>query len=100
MRMKFVIGALALGLAGCQSAAESQISAQNTCSAAGLRQGSAAYNRCVGAAYQENRRQSDQATTAVVAGTAAGLIGGAVLGAASTRGRGYGYYRCNAWGCW
>ena len=65
---------------------------------AGLRPGTRSYDRCVNAAYNSNRRQADQAASQVAVGTAAALVGGAVLGAA-TAPRGY-YYRCNAWGCW
>ncbi|KZE29233.1 hypothetical protein IMF23_10955 [Chelatococcus daeguensis] len=98
MRVLFVAGALALTLAACQTAQESAVDAEFTCREAGLRPGTRSYDRCVNAAYNSNRRQADQAASQVAVGTAAALVGGAVLGAA-TAPRGY-YYRCNAWGCW
>lgn len=86
-------------------------SAERVCTSAGLRPGTRAFDNCANAAYAENRRQSDQAATAVAVGTAVGVVGGAVVGASAARsndnyyyyGRRGGYYyhpRCNRWGCW
>ncbi|MBB3808895.1 hypothetical protein [Pseudochelatococcus contaminans] len=103
MRAVLILGAVSLILAGCQSTEESMYSAERVCLNAGLKPGSRAFDRCANAAYDENRRQSDQAATAVAVGAAAGVIGGAVVGAAAAQPRGY-YYgwgpRCNRWGCW
>ncbi|MFC0283970.1 hypothetical protein ACFFJB_10195 [Camelimonas abortus] len=93
-----VAGIAAAMLAGCQSAQESAITAEMTCRQAGLRPGTATYDRCVAAAYDQSRRQADQAATAVAVGTAAGVVGGAIIGANSRPY--YGWRRCNAWGCW
>lgn len=99
--MRFVLlgGVCALLLGACQSPEESFASADYTCRQAGLRPGTAQFQRCVDATYSQNRRQSDSAANAAAVGVAAGVIGGAVIGAAAAR-PGYGYYRCNAWGCW
>jgi outer membrane lipoprotein SlyB len=95
-------------LAGCQTPQESANNAEMTCSAQGLRPGTARYQRCIGATYQANRQQSQQAENAAVAGVAAGVIGGVVLGAAIDDHHGYynrggyyrGYRRCGHWGCY
>jgi hypothetical protein len=104
MRMVLAAAALAAIVSGCQTTQESAVNADMTCREAGLRPGSAAFNRCTAAAYNSNRRQADQATNAVVAGAAVGVLGGALVGAAASRPsygyRGYGYGRCNAYGCW
>lgn len=92
MRMFFIVGAVALALAGCQSAEQSYQSAKDTCIAAGLKVGTARYNKCVNAAYSSNRRQAQDATNAAAAGVAAAAIGGALIGA-STRRSNYYYYR-------
>ena len=62
-----------------------------------LRPGSERYRRCVAATYQTNRAQSQDAANAATAAVAAGVIGGAVLGAAASRPYGY---RCGYYGCW
>jgi len=90
MRVIIIAAVLALGLAGCQTVAESQVSAEYTCQNAGLRPGTGAYARCVNANYAENRANAQEASNAVAAGVAAGVIGGAIV-AASTTPR-YGYY--------
>lgn len=102
MKVYFIIGAVALALAGCQSAEQSYRSAQDTCVAAGLKAGTARYNKCVNAAYQSNRRQAEDATNAATVGIAAAAVGGAVLGAAASRDRHYYYgpryrYRYRRW---
>ncbi|MGV6872934.1 hypothetical protein ACUSIJ_09600 [Pseudochelatococcus sp. B33] len=108
MRAILILAALGLVLSGCQSTQESMYSAERVCLGAGLKPGTRAFDNCANAAYAENRRQSDQAAAAVAVGTAAGVIGGTVVGAASTRNDRY-YYgrrgpywgpRCNRWGCW
>jgi hypothetical protein len=99
MRILLVAGALALALAACQTAQDSAVEAEFTCRDAGLRPGTRAYDRCVNATYARYRRQSDQDASQVAVGAAAGLVGGAVLGAATAPRHRY-YYRCNAWGCW
>lgn len=88
------LGAAAFVLAGCQTPQDSMIQAEYGCEAAGLRPGTAQFNRCRNANYAQNRANADAATGAVVAGAAAGLIGGAVI-ASSVRPRYYGpgYYR-------
>ena len=105
MRLMFVAGAIALALAGCQSTSESYANAEQVCLKSGLKQGTAKYNKCIQASYDNNRRNSDAATSAAVAGAAAGVIDGTILGVAASNnsryGYGYGYgYRCNRWGCW
>ncbi|GGC92100.1 hypothetical protein GCM10010994_57390 [Chelatococcus reniformis] len=98
MHKPFVLGALLLSLAACQSPQDSMVDAQMTCSASGLRPGTRAYERCESVNYQQNRQKSDQTANAVAVGAAAGVVGGALLGAA-TAPRPY-YYRCRGWGCW
>jgi len=93
---------LSVPLAGCQTTQESAVSAEITCDSQGLKPGTQRYRRCVGATYQANRQQSQDAANATAAVLAAGVIGGAVIGAASSGpyyGRGY-YRRCNPWGCY
>jgi hypothetical protein len=101
MKLRILVAAAAVALvaplAGCQSTQESAASAQMTCDAQGLRPGTERYRRCVAATYQTNRQQSAEAGQAVAVGAAAGLIGGAIIGANS---RPYGYYRCRGWGCY
>jgi hypothetical protein len=109
--------ALGFGLSGCQTVEQSQQSAQITCQNQGLAPGSSAYNRCVGATYNQNRANADAANNAVAAGAAAGLVGGALVGAAAAGpyyggygygygyhpygwGYGYGYRRCAYYGCY
>lgn len=108
MRSILVLAALGLALSGCQSTQESMYSAERVCLSAGLKPGTRRFDDCANAAYAENRRQSDQAATAVAVGTAAGVIGGTVVGAAASRSNDRYYYgggrywgpRCNRWGCW
>ena len=71
---------LAVPLAGCQTPEQSAISAENTCSAQGLR--GRQYERCVRATYRANREQSQQAENAAAVGVAAGVVGGALIGGA------------------
>lgn len=94
MRMIMIAGCLAAVLGGCQTAQESMADAEVTCEAQGFRPGTAAYNRCRAANYQENRRVSNETSAAVATGVAAGVVGGAIIGA-SARGPYYGrgYYR-------
>ena len=95
MRMILIAGCMAAVLGGCQTAQESLADAEVTCEAQGFRPGTAAYNRCRSANYQENRRVSNETGNAVAAGVAAGVIGGAIVGAAASRPyyrRPYGYY--------
>lgn len=108
MRAIMVLAALGLVLSGCQSTQESMYSAERVCLSAGLKPGTKRFDDCANAAYAENRRQSDQAATAVAVGAAAGVIGGTVVGAAAARSNDRYYYgrgsywgpRCNRWGCW
>lgn len=80
----FLITALAAdGLAGCQSAQESAANAAMTCEAAGLRPGTRRFERCEGVNYAQNRAQASQAEAAVATAAAAGVIGGALVGACS-----------------
>lgn len=95
MRAIIVAAVISLGLAGCQTVAESQVSAEYSCQNAGLRPGTRAYARCVNEIYVENRVNAQEASNAVAAGVAAGVIGGALVAAASTPRYGYygrGYY--------
>lgn len=108
MRAILVVAAFGLVLSGCQSTQESMYSAERVCLSAGLKPGTKRFDDCANAAYAENRRQADQAATAVAVGTAAGVIGGTVVGAAASRSNNNYYYsrgpywgpRCNRWGCW
>jgi hypothetical protein len=93
MRHVLLAGALALTLTGCQTVEQSQISAEYNCEAAGLRPGTARYNRCRQALFAQNRRDSDAAAGAVVAGAAAGLlVGGAIAASSRPYYYGPGYY--------
>ncbi|MFC0220321.1 hypothetical protein ACFFJ7_18215 [Pseudochelatococcus lubricantis] len=107
MRIVLLVVALAVPLAACQSTQESMYSAERVCLSAGLKPGTRRFDDCANAAYAENRRQSDQAATAVAVGTAAGVVGGTLVGASAARSDRYyygrpGYWgpRCNRWGCW
>lgn len=91
MRMFFIVGAVALALAGCQSAEQSYYDAKSTCSSAGLKAGTARYNKCVDAAYNTNRRNAQQSSNAAAVGIAAAAVGGAVIGSTTSR-RSYRYY--------
>lgn len=96
MRMIMIAGCLAAVLGGCQTAQESMADAQITCEAQGFRPGTAAFNRCRAANYQENRRVSNETSAAVATGVAAGVVGGAIIGASARGpyyyGRPYGRY--------
>lgn len=96
MRFALLASVLAVVLAGCQSPEQSMDNAETVCLRSGLKPGTKQYNRCIQASYENNRRNSEQATNAAVIGAAAGVIGGAAI-AASSRPH---YYRCNGWGCW
>ncbi|MCB5176577.1 MULTISPECIES: hypothetical protein [Microvirga] len=98
MRLAIAIGAaaLALTLAGCQTAEQSMASAESVCLETGLKPGTKTYQRCVNAGYRNNVAQSNAAANQAAAGAAAAAIGGAVLGAATARPY---YYHCG-WGCW
>ena len=74
---------LAIMLAGCQTASQSRMGAEDACLASGYRPGTRTYNRCVQSAYSDYRAQSQASANAVAAGAAAGLIGGAVIAAGS-----------------
>lgn len=123
MRTLIITAILATGLAGCQTLEQSQANADVVCQQSGLRTTTRSYQNCVAANIRQDRRQSDAATGAVVAGATAGLIGAALVAEnRSSRyydrgyyGRGYGgrgyyrgragygrrgYYRgCSGWGC-
>lgn len=122
MRTIVITAILATGLAGCQTLEQSQANADDVCRQSGFRPTTRSYQNCVAANMRQDRRQSDAATGAVVAGATAGLIGAALVAESrSSRyydrgyygggyyggpgyGRGYyggrGYYRgCGAWGC-
>lgn len=101
MRYVLLAGVFSMLLAGCQSPEESMYNAERVCRDSGLKAGTKAYQRCVDASYDNNRRQSEQATNAAVIAGAAGVVGGAVI-ANNSRSRYYGrpyYYRCRGWGC-
>ena len=74
---------LAMMLAGCQTADQSMMSAEDACLSSGYRPGTRTYNRCVQSAYGDYRVESQAAGNAVAAGAAAGLLGGAVIAASS-----------------
>lgn len=78
-----VPGLLAIMLAGCQTADQSMMSAEDACLSSGYRPGSRAYNRCLQTAYNDDRMQSQAAGNALAAGAAAGLVSGAVIAASS-----------------
>jgi hypothetical protein len=99
MRLALVIGTVAavgFALAGCQTAEQSMVNAENVCIESGLKPGTKAYARCTNANYRNNVAQSNAAASQVAVGAAAGVIGGAVVGAAAAH---PGYY-CRGWGCW
>ncbi len=98
MRLAIAIGAAALALtvAGCQTAEQSMSSAESVCLETGLKPGTATYQRCVNAGYRNNVAQSNAAANQAAAGAAVGVIGGAVLGAAAARPS----YYCGWGGCW
>ncbi|WP_439496452.1 hypothetical protein [Bosea sp. (in: a-proteobacteria)] len=98
MRSLIVVGLLAAGLAGCQTAQESMADAEVTCESQGFRPGTRAYQQCRSANYVENRRSSNETASAVAGGVAAGVIGGAIIGSAA-RGPYYrrGYYGPGYW---
>ena len=96
--------AVATILSSCQTPQESATNAEMTCQSQGLRPGSQRYNRCVGATYQANRVQAQQAQNQAAGLAAAGIIGGVLVGAAVSDhhhggyfGRPY-YRRC--YRCW
>lgn len=74
---------LAIMLAGCQTADQSMMSAEDTCLSSGYRPGTRTYNRCVQTAYGDYRLESQATGNVVAAGAAAGLVGGAVIAASS-----------------
>jgi hypothetical protein len=92
LRSVAVPGLLAITLAGCQTAEQSMMSAEDTCLASGYRPGTRTYNRCVQTAYRDYRLESQATSNAVAAGAAAGLIGGAVVAASSGPYYGSGVY--------
>ncbi|KAA1177805.1 hypothetical protein FP026_21610 [Rhizobium tropici] len=91
-------------LSSCQTPQESAMSAEMTCQSQGLRPGTQRYNRCVGATYQANRVQAQQAENQAAGLAAAGIIGGVLVGAAVSDHNHRGYYgrpyyrRC--YRCW
>ena len=91
-------------LSSCQTPQESAMNAEMTCQSQGFRPGSQRYNRCVGATYQANRVQAQQAENQAAALAAAGIIGGVLVGAAASVPHHRGYYdrpyyrRC--YRCW
>ncbi|MFN3671386.1 MAG: hypothetical protein ACK4VM_05710, partial [Bosea sp. (in: a-proteobacteria)] len=62
MKRVFVVGALALLAAGCQTRQESLIDAEITCESQGFRPGTRAYQQCRSANYVENRRSNAEAS--------------------------------------
>jgi hypothetical protein len=83
---------LAIMLAGCQTASQSRMSAEDSCLSSGYRPGTRTYNRCVQTAYSDYRADSRASADAVAAGAAAGLVGGAVIAAGAGPYYGYGPY--------
>jgi len=84
---------LAIALAGCQTPQQAADNAAYACQAAGLRPGSARFERCVNANYAQNRRQNDAAAGALTAGVVSGaVVGAALAGPGPYYGYGYGYY--------
>ncbi|BDV36360.1 hypothetical protein SS37A_38900 (plasmid) [Methylocystis iwaonis] len=82
----FMVFAVAAGgLAGCQSAQQSAANAEMTCEAAGLRPGTRRFERCANVNYAQNRAQASQTEAAVATAAAAGVLGGALVGAAASR---------------
>lgn len=53
-------------LSSCQTPQESAMNAEMTCQSQGFRPGTQRYNRCVGATYQSNRAQAQQAETVLL----------------------------------
>jgi hypothetical protein len=96
MRLAILLGAMALVLAGCQTAEQSMSNAESVCQETGLKPGTKTYTRCVNASYRNNVAQSNTAANQAAAGAAVGVVGGAVIGAAAARPH---YYHCG-WGCW
>ncbi|WP_377840686.1 hypothetical protein [Bosea sp. UC22_33] len=92
MRSILIVGAMAALLAGCQTAQESMADAEVTCESQGFRPGTRAYQQCRSANYVENRRASNETGSAVAAGVAAGVIGGALIAADNRSYYGRGYY--------
>ncbi len=92
-------------LSSCQTPQESAMNAEMTCQSQGFRPGTQRYSRCVGATYQSNRAQAQQAENQAAAMAAAGIIGGVLVGAAVSDNhhhRGYygrPYYR-RCYRCW
>lgn len=91
MKMLIVIG-LSLALGACQTTYESMNSAERVCSSAGIKRGTRSFDNCANAAYQESRRQSEQASAQLAMGVAAGVIGGVILGASSNNNSNNYYY--------
>lgn len=91
---------LLMPLASCQTPQESASDAQLRCDASGLKPGTERYRHCVDINYSRNRDQANQAQNAAVVGTAAGVVGGVLLGAAIDDNHHYyhGYRRC--YRCW
>ncbi|WP_037153502.1 hypothetical protein [Rhizobium freirei] len=93
-------------LSSCQTPQESAMNAEMTCQSQGYRPGSQRYARCVGATYQANRVQAQQAENQAAALAAAGIIGGVLIGAAASDNRHHHrryydrpyYHRC--YRCW
>ena len=108
MRIRAIVAASLVAvttiLASCQTPQESAMNAEMTCQSQGFRPGSQRYNRCVGATYQANRVQAQQAENQAAALAAAGIIGGVLVGAAASDHHHRGYYdrpyyrRC--YRCW
>jgi len=92
-------------LSSCQTPQESAMNAEMTCQSQGFRPGTQRYDRCVGATYQANRVQAQQAENQAAGLAAAGIIGGVLVGAAVSNNnhhRGYydrPYYR-RCYRCW
>ena len=87
---------LAVSVGGCQTTQESMMQARTSCDYSGYRPGTAAYKRCVGANYAQNRANSD-AAGAAVAGAVAGAVLGAAVSAPLYRPYRYGYYAPGYW---
>ncbi|ACM26131.1 hypothetical protein MOV66_14675 [Agrobacterium sp. SHOUNA12C] len=106
IRATMALGLFAIStiLTSCQTPEQSATSAEMTCQSQGLRPGTQRYSRCVGATYQANRSQAQQAENQAAAGIAAGVIGGVLVGAAVSDNHHRGYYgrpyyrRC--YRCW
>jgi len=108
MRIRAIVAASLVAvttiLSSCQTPQESAMNAEMTCQSQGFRPGSQRYNRCVGATYQANRVQAQQAENQAAALAAAGIIGGVLVGAAASDHHHRGYYdrpyyrRC--YRCW